>query len=518
MKDYNFANKLTELRKARGYSQESLGRLMGVSDKAVSKWENGNSKPRASACAKLASLLGVDVDQLMDSDFLTQDEADMILENQRKALWEKAEKRMEELYGEDPPLRIMNHFITERNALHRCNAVIIFDVLARVNHAARQSRKGFYAGGSTCFTSWLLGATEVNPLEAHVYCPRCHRVEFYPEFSSGWDIPEKACECGARMIPDGHSIPVETCVIAGESSFSFFMCDVDLDFIKEAEDIILTYGEQFFGMQIFREEGSTDYERSPEGEIVKDPKTRKPIPVTWLPLSSIMFTPKKKAKVRKPDKISGPSELMNWGKRIGQPTIVLLGGFYGPHYLSKPTPFKSTPDELVKQDVMERALKDYWNYKRTLDMTANMKLPDLTNYIGKLTFETFITFICSANNVYMTSGPEELADKAGFKDFVDMPLSVEELWKVIIQNNANIGYMSGIALDILWKASHGMYLCNDYQQLIGTRERKLFQEMNLPDWFASFASNMIRLCYRCNCIELGIRLLEDARRKIRDRR
>ena len=52
MRDYTFGNYICNLREARGYSQFQLGALVGVSDKAVSKWENGNAKPRMQTCIR----------------------------------------------------------------------------------------------------------------------------------------------------------------------------------------------------------------------------------------------------------------------------------------------------------------------------------------------------------------------------------------------------------------------------------------------------------------------------------
>ena len=519
MVDYKFGNRLAELRRAKGYSQFQLAMMMNVTDKAVSKWETGISKPRAAACTKLASLLGVDVDQLMDNDALTQDEANMLLSNQQDLLWDKAEARMKELYGEEPPLRILNRFIVERNALHRSSAVIMFDILAQVIHAARQNRAGFDPAGAICFVSWLLGATEVNPLEPHLYCPKCHQVEFHPEVTSGWDLPERICECGTKMIPDGQDIPVEACIMGGGNPYEFFRCEIDERFMPEAEKIILTYGEKFFNMERFHQDGSEDYERSPEGNLILDPDTGKPVPVKHLPFTSLMFRTKKKIRTRKPEKISGPNELDNWGRRSGQPVIVLLGGFYGPYYLSRPSPFISTADELVRQDVMKRALQDYWQFKQAeAEFVSNLKLPDLTPYLNKLNFGTFVSLICAANNLYMTSGPEELAEKLGFSDFTEMPLSMEDLWKVISRSTVYPGYMCGAAGEILCSTGMGKYLCTESRQGIGPREHRLFREMNLPEWFETYASNMIDLCFRSVCTEMGIRLLEDARRKIRDKR
>ncbi len=57
MKDYSFGNFLHKLRKRLGLSQYQLGMLVGVSDKAVSKWENGSAKPQAQILYKLSDIL-----------------------------------------------------------------------------------------------------------------------------------------------------------------------------------------------------------------------------------------------------------------------------------------------------------------------------------------------------------------------------------------------------------------------------------------------------------------------------
>lgn len=67
MRDYAFGNRITSLRTELGLSQFQLGKLLGVSDKAVSKWENGNAKPRMATCYRLADVLGVSLDELLSS-------------------------------------------------------------------------------------------------------------------------------------------------------------------------------------------------------------------------------------------------------------------------------------------------------------------------------------------------------------------------------------------------------------------------------------------------------------------
>lgn len=65
MNDYEFGNFLYELRTEKGLSQSELGRLVGVSNKAVSKWEMGAAKPRPEKLAKLAEIFGVTIEDLL---------------------------------------------------------------------------------------------------------------------------------------------------------------------------------------------------------------------------------------------------------------------------------------------------------------------------------------------------------------------------------------------------------------------------------------------------------------------
>ena len=56
---------IAELRKQRGMTQLELAEKMGVTDKAVSKWERDLSCPDINSLPNLAEILGVSVDELM---------------------------------------------------------------------------------------------------------------------------------------------------------------------------------------------------------------------------------------------------------------------------------------------------------------------------------------------------------------------------------------------------------------------------------------------------------------------
>ena len=63
MNDYTFGNKIYQLRNQLKLSQSELAKLVGVSNKAVSKWENGKAKPTTNVLRELARIFHVDIDE-----------------------------------------------------------------------------------------------------------------------------------------------------------------------------------------------------------------------------------------------------------------------------------------------------------------------------------------------------------------------------------------------------------------------------------------------------------------------
>ena len=64
------ADKIIDLRKKEGLSQEELANKLGVSRQSVSKWEGAQSTPDMDKIIKLADLFGV------STDYLLRDEID----------------------------------------------------------------------------------------------------------------------------------------------------------------------------------------------------------------------------------------------------------------------------------------------------------------------------------------------------------------------------------------------------------------------------------------------------------
>ena len=63
------SDKIVQLRKANGWSQEDLAEKMNVSRQAVSRWENGTALPDSNNILQLSKLFNVTADYLLNEDY-----------------------------------------------------------------------------------------------------------------------------------------------------------------------------------------------------------------------------------------------------------------------------------------------------------------------------------------------------------------------------------------------------------------------------------------------------------------
>ena len=70
---------IAELRKSKAMTQKEMASQLGVSDKAVSKWERGLSCPDIALLSPLSSLLGITATELLNGE-RTQQETSISME------------------------------------------------------------------------------------------------------------------------------------------------------------------------------------------------------------------------------------------------------------------------------------------------------------------------------------------------------------------------------------------------------------------------------------------------------
>lgn len=68
---------IQEIRKEKGLTQKELAELIGVSDKTISKWENGNSSPDTSMLMSLSEALEITVNELLSAEKISPENYSM---------------------------------------------------------------------------------------------------------------------------------------------------------------------------------------------------------------------------------------------------------------------------------------------------------------------------------------------------------------------------------------------------------------------------------------------------------
>ena len=69
------SNKIKQLRKLNCLTQKQLGELLGISDRAISKWESGLSKPSGQNLVCLAKIFNVSVETFFKKSSVSQGQA-----------------------------------------------------------------------------------------------------------------------------------------------------------------------------------------------------------------------------------------------------------------------------------------------------------------------------------------------------------------------------------------------------------------------------------------------------------
>ena len=71
---------ISSLRKEKGYTQEQLAEKLNVSNKSISRWENGNTMPDLSLIPKLCEILGISINELLSGEKIEKDDYQKKLE------------------------------------------------------------------------------------------------------------------------------------------------------------------------------------------------------------------------------------------------------------------------------------------------------------------------------------------------------------------------------------------------------------------------------------------------------
>ena len=175
------------------------------------------------------------------------------LENSEQELHDMVWNKCHELYGEDPPLLIVDRLRVELGGILGKYDVVYMSAQKLVQ---RSLENGYLVGSrgsvGSSLVAYMAGITEVNSLPPHYRCPKCKYTEFVTDgsYGCGADMPDKVCpNCGEKLVKDGFDIPFETFLGYGGGKVP----DIDLNFSGEYQARAHRHAVEMFGeKQVFR--------------------------------------------------------------------------------------------------------------------------------------------------------------------------------------------------------------------------------------------------------------------------
>lgn len=136
--------RIQELRKQKGLSQESLGEALGVSRQAVSKWEGDNGIPELETLVAMSRLFEVTVGQLLGVEESSRTEiepSDRISEGRLEAILRQYAEEASSYRQEDPQLTRWRMGVKSLVAIVACVLAAVLVVVFVQNNTLRKTVK-----------------------------------------------------------------------------------------------------------------------------------------------------------------------------------------------------------------------------------------------------------------------------------------------------------------------------------------------------------------------------------------
>ena len=488
MKDYSFGNHICALRVRAGLSQFQLGNLVGVSDKAVSKWENSDAKPRIGTCYRLAEVLGVSINELLSCN--TTLPARKELNTMKTELWNEVHRRLS-IYGETPPILCWSRLAEEKAALEESDAIMSLAVLEKIATAAEKNNTLIAEAGqiSSSFAAWLMGATKINPLPPHYRCPQCGKTEFVSDVKDGFDLPPKNCTCGMEMVRDGHDLPYDGYAKAVHGKIGVEI-RVSSTFIPVAADIIKTFykGKATIIPVRFRD---TENDRAAYSEKYVVISDREDIP----PISKDGFW------------YADSAEFWYWWKDevvytlISSKQIELIEKLCEKTGAELPALLENVTPEMSESLYQKRCCDSAHIASSTKPLCEN--LAHSFELILKLDGFTRGTGVwCDRwmhNGIEMCCSNGERLVKEARANLLQIPAFREDVWNDVSAALSNCGIRyNGLATEVMEATRKGQY------QRRGMSERleDMLLTIKLPEWYTEYLKNVMYLFPKGHCLAM----------------
>ena len=163
---------ISDLRKEKGLTQAQLSEKLGITDRAVSKWETGRSMPDASIMLELCEILGISVNELLSGEVLEMNNYN-----------EKVEKILLEIVKqkEEADKRLLKMEIVIGPLISIVFFVLIF--IASFAEIEDRLRIILIITGFIPFIIMVPFALRIEQKAGYYECQKCHH-KYIPTYSS----------------------------------------------------------------------------------------------------------------------------------------------------------------------------------------------------------------------------------------------------------------------------------------------------------------------------------------------
>ena len=184
---------IASCRKEQGMTQAVLAEKLGISDRAISKWETGKSMPDSGIMLELCELLKINVNELLSGERIMAEAYDKQAEENLLAMARQKEEKDRQLLH----LEYVVGFTASITFL-----IMIF--VGSYLEMASWLRVLLIVAGSVIFAVGIGNAVKIEQTAGYYECPDCHH-KYVPTYQSVFWAPHmgrtrymKCPECGKR--------------------------------------------------------------------------------------------------------------------------------------------------------------------------------------------------------------------------------------------------------------------------------------------------------------------------------
>ncbi len=163
---------ISELRKEKSLTQAQLAEKLGITDRAVSKWETGRSLPDAAIMLELCEILGITVNELLSGERLNMEQFDKKFEENLLEMKKQKEESDRKL-------------LRAEIALGSISSVFFLAIIFIASYLEMPSavRVLLIAVSFVLFFIGVFYCVRIEQVAGYYECAKCHH-KYVPSYSS----------------------------------------------------------------------------------------------------------------------------------------------------------------------------------------------------------------------------------------------------------------------------------------------------------------------------------------------